>query len=425
MLKNLGNKILKACGISNYKLEKSRIYGLQKRNLKRIASKKRQYYNNTVSDEQLNQDIFKKELNINYQTLKFFLANLPKFASNKNEAELAGEEAEDNLKNVVFSQKNLSGSRLWTGKRVKFENDSGKNEIDLILLTQEKIYLFECKGVSGQLHIDSNNLWTISKQEYDNGRKTGNVIKKELPNFIEILDVKKKKLLQHLLENNLIISNDQIEIKIIFMNRNLKLSSISKKCNEIIVHSDLQQYLTSVSQDHDNSQFIRIIHALIKFIYDNEQKNIASQKIAKKSPVALNFEYISRIIDCLPTWDFIYLDGEQYSEYEKILKCDITHLRSIFLYCDEALLSQARKIAIECPRTSSDVDIFMKREYFIKLCLYSEEGKLLKVLSGNFNCESSYVQFYLPGYSQRKRLSLYQINSIYLGGLYKPEKELR
>ncbi len=132
---------------------------------------------------------------------------------------LAGREAEDLLRNIVNAHYQFSGCHSFSSKRVYNQAANHKNEIDLIIVTQKKLYMLECKNWGGRLKKE-NGSWVQYKRNRDGSFRTVSH-----DDVVEKNEEKRKVLLNYLRSQGISISNKDCVQRIILMNRNLTIDS--------------------------------------------------------------------------------------------------------------------------------------------------------------------------------------------------------
>ena len=187
---------------------------------------------------------------------------------------------EEILCSTVSNNGNFLNCHWWTDKRIKSSGESGKSEVDLILISHNYIYLFESKFWSGTLKINPNYLdkkhrWMFVNLSADN---LGNAIDETDTAYFEDLtkelDVKIEKLKTKLKNENIEIPSHRFKTMVVFTNKNIAIDKEIRKSNLIATIQDLEEELewdkTILSQD--DKYIIALIRYIIK-IENNEFSN--------------------------------------------------------------------------------------------------------------------------------------------------------
>jgi len=131
----------------------------------------------------------------------------------------AGRRAEDLLNNIVDNHYQFKDSHSFSGKRVYNNLVGHKNEIDLIVISDKKLYVLECKNWSGRL-TKRGNKWVQIKN-----RKNHQYSEIEHDDVVFKNNEKLKALLRYLNSKGLNINFSDCVQKTILMNKNLAIDS--------------------------------------------------------------------------------------------------------------------------------------------------------------------------------------------------------
>ena len=69
---------------------------------------------------------------------------------------LAGRRGESFLKTYISSHEKFKSSHVFPSRRLNNLDGKGRKEIDMIIVTDRKIYVIECKNWSGELHVNGD-----------------------------------------------------------------------------------------------------------------------------------------------------------------------------------------------------------------------------------------------------------------------------
>jgi hypothetical protein len=332
----------------------------------------------------------------------------------------AGDDAEISLRNEILKHENFCGCKIWTNKRVKkYLGDTGPNEIDIIVLSPNKLYAFECKNISGTLmknpnEFDQKNRWVYIKVAHANNKALNNDTNMMLSEDIaERNKLKIKKLQKYLLDKEVAIPNKCFENKVVFMNRNFKIKDDHTKSfsDDIITYRNLQTYL----EKQGISDYKQLVSALVAMCLEHESENGAFPVNTFSNRLNDNSEII-RAINDLPSWDYICLYGGGKQ------RCDIRYLKGIFLNPpSEEILNNIGKIKVIAPRSVNEVDQNRCCE-MLKLNLYDKGGKYVMRCDGDY-IKNTALSYHPAGKPRVEHKFLYEIEEILLNGLYRSEED--
>jgi len=336
----------------------------------------------------------------------------------------AGDDAETALRNEILKHENFFGCKIWTNKRVKkYFGDKGPNEIDIIVLSPNKLYTFECKNISGTLMINPNtsdqkNKWIILKVAYENDRVQNDNTKVRLSEDIsELMRLKTERLQNYLLEKMIPMSDTYFESKVVFMNPNFRIMHEQQNAfsSNIITFKNLQTYL----EKQNISDYRHLISALVALCLDREKNNMSrkGEALFKEFGRELNSNTeLIQAIDSLPSWDYVYLYGGGWR------RCDIRFLKKIFLNPPSTdILNNIGRIKVLAPRSVNELS--KKRLCdLLKLNLYDKNGKYVMSCDGDY-INNKQLSYNSAGKPEISRKFLYEIDEILLSGLYRAEED--
>jgi len=337
----------------------------------------------------------------------------------------AGDNAEKELQEYITHHENFLGCECWLNKRLKDKIGGGEGkEIDIIVITSSKIYFFESKNYSGYIiknpnTFDEKHKWIRIKSSYENGNlSTSNTSTLPEENLADILREKVIFFTQKLSDNGIVINNDKIIYKLIFMNRNLSIEPSILSDTDILMRNSLEKFL---SQEQDNiPEEKRIIIALIRYclkqegnLETNATLHAISDRYKDKNILTMNEKLIS-YINSLPSWDHVVLFGG------KKIRGDVLKIKKIFKSLDNLdFLNDKCVIKVESPRNENDLlEKYEKSQNIISLKIYDINNQLIDTREGNFFKESK-LKIHPAGSSKTEFISIYQIEEIHLRGLYK------
>jgi len=263
---------------------------------------------------------------------------------------LAGRQAEDLLRNIVDEHYQFRGCHSFSGKRIFNPALNHKNEIDMIVVTDKKLYVIECKNWSVRL-VKRNDKW-IQIKEFEEKEH----------NDVLIHNVMKKNLLLSSLRGiGIDIMDTDCIQKVIFMNSRLIIESSEIYNNPDVVTPDrLNDYLNNQKTQLEPHQ--KMFASIISLILDSESSSKIIDGLFSRLGGKDHIKIV-QFINEIPTWDKIKLFGTKilsgdiirdniYSSaykvpFEKIKKIKIRILRSEGLFLAKSLLKLGRPIGLD------------------------------------------------------------------------------
>ena len=216
---------------------------------------------------------------------------------------LAGRRGETFLKNYIASHEKFRDSHVFTARRLENIAEKGRKEIDMIIVTDRKIYVIECKNWSGNLYIDGDT-W-LHKNVVEGNQTVTNTYDAN-SNPINLNRSKASLLYYTLWGNGFQISEQDIVSKVILMNRNLTVRGQSKAPDDLILFKDLDPYLSKQDTRVQTSLTEKIILSILSLCLDERHFPIVADTISpclggEKRTAMLQF------LQDLPSWDYLYL----------------------------------------------------------------------------------------------------------------------
>ncbi|PTW99456.1 nuclease-related domain-containing protein [Pararhodobacter aggregans] len=221
--------------------------------------------------------------------------------SAKREPELdevtAGRDAEKALRSLVTDHLSWKAASIFHSKRVPRDTRAqsrGRYEIDLVVISPNQISAIEIKNWSGRLRIDGDR-WV---QE----RRNGGEIAHENP-----LSKNKEKLdcLCAVLESRNIRVPPARVCRVIFWNKNITVPIEVAKRDEIVMHHELDRFLTTQKATGFAERFLI---SVLELCLDQEASMIATDGFFKAIP-SRDYSAAVETITSLETFDKIELLG--------------------------------------------------------------------------------------------------------------------
>ncbi|MDR0620973.1 MAG: NERD domain-containing protein [Deltaproteobacteria bacterium] len=249
-----------------------------------------------------------------------------------------GDEGEKKLKQFILSNKNFSRSVIFSSKRIFDSDVNHKREIDIIVLTKQKIYIIECKNWAGEIVSYNEKKDTIAYRSNPSAKmeKRENPVK--LNNY-------KLKLLHSLINKKIApLPMDRFVNKVIFINKHMLYPANLEESSNVITYKTLSSYFSSEETGQAFSFQKVLLTGLLKLITTEEQ---AAKTLESKYGDLPNFSKILRFLDKLPTWDYMTLIGDDGKKFT--LSGDVRYFDNVFK--SGTPINQIRNMNVECTRS--------------------------------------------------------------------------
>jgi len=313
---------------------------------------------------------------------------------------LGGRQAEDLLRNIVDGHYKFKGSHSFSAKRVPDKLRGGKKEIDLIVVTDKKLYILECKNWSGRLQKKGDK-WIQYKRNSDKYIEHDDVVLKN--------EEKKNILIQYLNDKGIDVNSSDCVQKIILMNKNLAIDSKEIYSSPHVIPPDrLDSYLSRQKNRFSLSQ--KFFASVINLLLDEESSSKIIGGLFKRLGGHTHKQLIQEI-KVLQTWDKVVLYGT------KILSGDIYKSdKNIFKVVYKVPFKETKKIKVRIIRNKV---LYLAKSIMaigrpIGLDLYNYKGKLIYKTEANPN---GVVRFRPAGSPEEEEIyiSIFEIEEIIYG----------
>lgn len=223
----------------------------------------------------------------------------------------AGRAGEAWLQALIHSHINYKGAYSFAGKRVlqriPSPSTGRKREIDLLVLTKNKLYVFEVKNWSGVLRKEGD-LWVQIKR--DGSRITHR-------NLLADIRAKTEVVRAYLERQGVIADHEYVAEKLFFVNHRLEVDQAIHAQDDVITPDKIRSYL---NQQHRSSLVENLICAVIDYCIAVEKKEIILDGLYRRMPKD-KVQKIAAALHCLHTWDKVHLYGK------KVLQGDLREIR--------------------------------------------------------------------------------------------------
>lgn len=325
---------------------------------------------------------------------------------------LAGRRGESFLKTYISSHEKFKSSHVFPSRRLNNLDGKGRKEIDMIIVTDRKIYVIECKNWSGELHINGDS-WVHTNIIRGNQTVTN---KYDAASNPVNLNRKKAQLLHSTLWlNGFLVEEDDIVSKVILMNKNLTVHAQSEGLPDLILFQDLDPYLSQQDTQIQTSLTERIILSILNLCLDERHFPIVADTI---SPClgGEGRKAMIQFLQDLPSWDYIYLTPNAVSDEEaaankpfKVFQGDLLYWSDIPAFHDSINYQGIKSVTVS-KHKSKLTSLIMTLLGFYPLTLHitMKDGTSKKVRA---NPEGT-VLFHEAGQKEPVSISILEIDTI-------------
>ncbi|MHB8409430.1 MAG: nuclease-related domain-containing protein [Acidiferrobacterales bacterium] len=220
----------------------------------------------------------------------------PREQFEEREAKKAGDNAEQELHAIVRSKSHFGSARIFENKRVPLKNArSRRGEIDLLVMTERRLYVLEVKNWSGRLDQSSDGwLYTprvgAPRQEQD---------------WIAWNRTKADGLREYLKDQGVDIAADAVVSRMVFMNERIELDRAIADNQDVIARGQLEMYFNKQPGAYGNME--RLLASLIEWLFSKEREAASQGTLSGMSQAT--FKKACDSVAGLQTFDRVVLQG--------------------------------------------------------------------------------------------------------------------
>lgn len=222
---------------------------------------------------------------------------------------VAGRDAELALRSMVSNHLSWKSASIFHSKRVPTDFRSprrGRYEIDLIVLSHKQISAIEIKNWSGSVRI-SGSSWI---QE----RRNGEEVIHDDP--LQKNQKKLESLCAFLEAKNIRVPKTRVS-RVILWNRNVSVPSAVARRDEIVMHHELERFLSHQKASGFGERFLM---SVLELCLEQEASQIAADGFFSAIPT-LDYDAAVRAVSQLETFDKLELFGG------RVISGDLLELR--------------------------------------------------------------------------------------------------
>jgi hypothetical protein len=313
---------------------------------------------------------------------------------------LAGRDAEDLLRKIVNENYSFKGCHSFASKRIPDPQNQRRREIDLIVVTDKRLYVIECKNWTGVLST-AGNRWI---QKSFGGQV------REHEDVLALNTFKMKLLIEYLKNQGINIQPDRVCQKLIFMNPKLNIASLAiAKSPHVVTPDRLEAYLGR--QNNQLKTHEKLFCSVIGLLLDEELKSKVLDGLAIERVGGIHHDRLIQEIAKLATWDKIFLHGTKILSGDPIGR-SIPHMfdkHSHRLPLDRV---KEMRIAFVKSKWLGLAKAFLKIGRPIAIDLFDPRGKSIARANGN---PFGIVRFHEAGSKEPTSINLCEIDRIISG----------
>ncbi|MFB3788727.1 MAG: nuclease-related domain-containing protein [bacterium] len=210
-------------------------------------------------------------------------------------AATAGREAEQFALELVDTHVRYKNASCYLGKRLPSKEHGRRFEIDLVVLTPNRIYLFEIKNWSGELKASGADWIQI--------RRNGEMV--QGPNLVDYNQTKVNVVRNFLRSQGIELDRSYFSNRVIFMNPRLQVDPVIVSHPHVITRDRLEGYL---SAQRGNTLAERFARSIIETCLDTETGKALNDRLFHAMPSG-DFQAVQDLFATVRTWDKVGLHG--------------------------------------------------------------------------------------------------------------------
>jgi len=338
---------------------------------------------------------------------------------------LAGERGESLLAKYVADHGSFFDCYWWLNKRIKERmGDGGANEVDLMLLTHNYVYLFESKYFSGMLienpnSFDKKNKWIIFKKKYNTNNNVDSedtVIEKSADLTRDLL-AKVERLQARLSLVGVHLPLEKICHKVVFTNKYFVIEQgMEEKCDVISINSLKKLLSDDVASATESDRYIQALIRYVLILEENSPSGCQVPTLQKMSSSLLSNIDLVRYISGLPSWDELTFYGG------KKVKGDLLKIRNIFMSnVSAAKLTKSVTVSFDVPRNRHVIEAELTAGQRFVASFFNHKNEL--IYQDGITVDNPRIKFHKSGSDRPEKYSVYEVEKIKIGGLYSPTEE--
>lgn len=207
----------------------------------------------------------------------------------------AGREAEQFALELVDTHVRYKNASCFLGKRFPSKEHGRRFEIDLVVLTPNRIYLFEVKNWSGELKAEG--------EQWIQVRRNGETIRG--PNLVDYNQTKINVVRGFLRSQGIELAPSYFSNQVILMNPRLQVDPAIAGHSHVITRERLEGYLSAQRGNTLAEWFVR---SIIETCLDAETGKALNDRLFHAMP-SDDFQAVQDLFAAVRTWDKVGLHG--------------------------------------------------------------------------------------------------------------------
>lgn len=219
----------------------------------------------------------------------------PRATYRERPEKVAGDKAEQAVHRMVRDHPNFKGAHIFDNKRVPLHGaEAAHGEIDVLVVTDQRIYVLEVKDWSGRLEVDGER-WRYTPQSKES---------KPEKDWTVWNRTKAQALVEYLRGHQIAVPSSFVTSRLVLMNDKIDLAEEIAQNPDVIVKSQLEAYFAKQPGRYTFAE--RVATSLIRRLFDEEHEAVAR---GEASLGREDFESACKHIAALHPFDKVVLRG--------------------------------------------------------------------------------------------------------------------
>jgi len=208
----------------------------------------------------------------------------------EDEAVAAGRKAEKQVEELLVNLGWMPSYNVFHSLRIPNGMQTGRREIDLVVLTDDTIFCLEVKNWSGTISRCSDNVYWQQKVANHSRRDKGKFIQHICP--IRSIKEKTSLLRSHLSRGGIFIAESRFVFKVILVNVNGRVCERIATSDAVVTHERLNAFATKFAKPYSAYLIDPLVPAYFRGQFSYAQ-----------------MEQIRAVLNLVGTWDVLELHG--------------------------------------------------------------------------------------------------------------------
>jgi len=206
----------------------------------------------------------------------------------EDEQSLAGRKAEEQVENILRDVGGVQSCNIFRSLRIPNEMQTGRHEIDLIVLTDHQIYCLEVKNWAGSISAMENNVFW--NQKVENKSNKAKYIQHTSP--VRELKHKAMCLRNHLSRAGIFLAENVFICKVILVNIKSKINEKIESSSFVVTPNHLSDFAKSFIKPFSSYFIDPLVPYFVRGQFSYSQ-----------------MDQIRKVFGIVGTWDILELNG--------------------------------------------------------------------------------------------------------------------